>query len=63
MSETTKTQRAHDLAILAAGGFTGWWDEHGQPAPFPDDFSNPDSEWRPTCTDTPPTLADGEQPF
>ena len=44
---TTNTQREKDLAILAAGGYTGWWDEHGQPAPLPDDFFDPDSDWRP----------------
>jgi hypothetical protein len=40
-------QRQHDLAILAAGGETGWWDEHGLPAPWPDDFFDADTEWRP----------------
>lgn len=40
-------QRRHDLAILAAGGETGWWDEHGLPAPLPDDFFDADTEWRP----------------
>lgn len=61
MSQHT-TQREHDLAILAAGGTTGWWDEHGQPAPFPEDFFDPDSDWRPS-SDTPAMLTDGEQPF
>ena len=56
-------QRQHDLAILATGGCTGWWDEHGQPAPWPDDFFDPDTEWRPSTTDTPTELAPGEQPF
>jgi hypothetical protein len=63
MSDASQTQREKDLAILAAGGFTGWWDQHGQPAPFPDDFFNPDSDWRPSSSATPPELADGEQPF
>ena len=58
-----KTQRERDLAILAAGGYTGWWDEHGGPAPWPDDFFDPDTDWRPSTTDTPPQLAPGEQPF
>ena len=44
---SARTQREHDLAILAAGGYTGWWDEHGRPAPWPDDFFDPDSDWRP----------------
>lgn len=58
-----RTQRQHDLEILAAGGITGWWDEHGQPAPFPDDFHDPDTDWRPTSNHTPPMLAPGELPF
>ena len=40
-------QREHDLAVLAAGGETGWWDEHGLPAPWPDDFFDADTGWRP----------------
>lgn len=56
------TWREHDLAILAAGGCTGWWDEHGQPAPWPDDFFDPDTEWRPS-TNHSDQLAAGEQPF
>lgn len=46
MSNNT-SQRDLDLAILATGGHTIWWDETGQPAPRPDDFFDPDSEWRP----------------
>ena len=63
MSDATHTQREKDLAILAAGGFTGWWDEHGQPAPFPGDFFNPDSDWRPSSSSTTPDLADSEDTF
>jgi hypothetical protein len=63
MSNTARTQREHDPAILAAGGYTGWWDDRGQPAPFPDDFLDPDSDWRSTSSDIPPELADSEQPF
>ena len=47
-------QREHDLAILAAGGETGWWDEHGVPAPLPHDFFDADTGWRPD-TDNRPT--------
>jgi len=58
---STSTPREHDLAVLAAGGHTGWWDHHGRPAPWPDDFFDPDTEWRPDTNNTP--LAPGEQPF
>ncbi len=40
-------QRQHDLAVLADGGETGWWGDHGVPAPWPDDFFDADTEWRP----------------
>jgi hypothetical protein len=43
-------QRQCDVAILAAGGETGWWDEQGVAAPWPDDFFDADSEWRPDTT-------------
>jgi hypothetical protein len=33
------------LRALAAGYETGWWDDHGVPAPWPDDFFNPNSGW------------------
>lgn len=59
---TPDSHHQRDLAILAAGGHTGWWDEHGVPAPWPDDFFNPDTDWRPD-TNPPPELAPGEQPF
>ena len=26
----------HDLALLAAGYHTGFWDEYGRPAPWPE---------------------------
>ena len=55
-------QRERDLAILDAGGHTGWWDEHGRPAPWPDDFFDPDTDWRPD-TYPAPELAPGEQRF
>jgi len=40
-------QHARDLATLAAGGETGWWNEHGHPAPWPADFFDSDTDWRP----------------
>lgn len=61
-------QRSHDLTLLAAGQETGWWDKHGRPAPWPEDFfltdgtinpdwsPNPHPESEPiTTTDTSPS--------
>jgi len=45
--------RDDDLALLAAGGYTGWWDEQGRPAPWPEDFFDPSSGWQPAGSDTP----------
>ena len=58
---SAKSQREHDLATLTAGGHTGWWDEHGRPAPWPEDFFDPDSDWRPDTQLV--TLNPDEQPF
>jgi hypothetical protein len=64
-SEQRRVRRAdqcrHDLAVLAAGGETGWWDEHGVPAPWPDDFFDADTEWR--SGDNQPDLTPGERRF
>ncbi len=54
------TQRDRDHAVLAAGGYTGWWDETGQPAPWPQDFFDPDTDWRP---DTQLVTEPDEHPF
>ena len=56
------TQRDLDLAMLAAGHETGRWNENGHPAPWPDDFFNPHTEWRP---DTSPANEPqpGQPPF
>ena len=48
-------------ALFLAGGITGWWDDHGVPAPWPDDFFDPDSEWRPSTQLV--ILNPDEQPF
>ncbi len=45
------------LDLLAAGHETGWWDDHGQPAPWPDDID----EWRP-ATSEPTTPEPGQHP-
>ncbi len=36
-----------DLVLLASGEEPGWWDDHGRPAPWPEDFDDPDSGWAP----------------
>lgn len=58
---TVTSQREHDLAVLAAGGYTGWWDEHGVPAPWPKDFFDPNSDWRSSTELV--ILNPDEQPF
>lgn len=54
-------QRDHDLALLAVGHETGWWDDHGRPAPWPEDFFDPDSGWQPAGGETTPEP--GQPPF
>lgn len=50
------------LDQLADTGNTGWYDESGKPAPWPEDFCDPDSGWQPTTGgDTANT--DPDQPF
>jgi hypothetical protein len=53
----TTPRHDHDPALLA-GHETGFWDEHGRPAPWPDDID----EWRP-ATDEPFTLEPAQEPF
>ncbi len=33
------------LKLHAGGRDTGWYDQHGDPAPWPEDFLDPDSGW------------------
>ena len=47
-----------NAALLAAGTDTGFWNDHGRPAPWPDDID----EWRPTTAE-PVNLEPGEEPF
>lgn len=49
---------ALNAALLTSGVDSGFWDEHGRPAPWPDDIE----KWRPSTSD-PLTLELGEQPF
>lgn len=62
LPEDPAAQRKHDLALLAAGLETGWWDDSGRPAPWPEDFLDPDSGWTIASHPSPP-LAPGEPPF
>ena len=49
---------------LAAGYETGWWNEHGVPAPWPDDFLDPHSGWHVGPGNSRPvTLEPGQPPF
>jgi hypothetical protein len=47
-----------NTALLATGTDTGFWDDHGQPAPWPDDID----EWRPS-TGQPINHEPEQQPF
>ena len=49
---------ALNAALLATGTETGFWDDHGRPAPWPDDID----EWKPE-TGEPRSRETGEQPF
>ena len=37
------------LDQLAATGYTGWYDQGGVPAPWPEDFYDPCSGWQPAA--------------
>jgi hypothetical protein len=47
-----------NAALHATGAPAGLWDDHGRPAPWPDDID----EWRP-ADGKPITREPGEQPF
>lgn len=51
-------REALNAALLATGHDSGFWDEHGQPAPWPNDIN----EWRP-ATSNHVTTDPGGQPF
>jgi hypothetical protein len=52
------TRAELNAALLATGADTGFWDETGRPAPWPDDID----EWRPS-TSEPAELEAGQQRF
>lgn len=39
------------LDQLTETGYTGWYDDSGNPAPWPEDFCDPDSGWQPAACD------------
>ncbi len=49
---------AHDPIRPTAHTETGWWDQDGFPAPWPDDFPN---NWRPETANVTPEP--GQPPF
>jgi hypothetical protein len=53
------TQAAY-LRALATGDETGWWDHHGVPAPWPDNYDTDTDTEQPTINDDP--LQNGDQP-
>jgi hypothetical protein len=46
--------QAEYLRALAAGYETGWWDDNGVPAPWPDDFAHHDHDQPHQEGDEPP---------
>jgi hypothetical protein len=63
MTEPTQILTPHERAELnrhlhATGAHTGFWDDLGRPAPWPDDID----EWRPSSSE-PITTEPGAQPF
>lgn len=42
-----------DQQIVPAGHETGWWDDNGRTAPWPDDFLDPEAGWTTGTTDAP----------
>jgi hypothetical protein len=55
---TPDERAALNAALLATGADTGFWDDHGCPAPWPDDID----DWRP-ATGEPAFREPGQQPF
>jgi hypothetical protein len=47
-----------NAALITTGTETGFWDDHGRPAPWPNDID----QWQPV-TGEPVTPEPGEQPF
>lgn len=54
----TGTPSGHQDDLARLGLETGFWDDHGRPAPWPDDID----EWKPSSSD-PLTPETGQNPF
>jgi hypothetical protein len=50
---------ARNTALLTDNIETGFWNDHGRPAPWPDDID----QWTPSTAGQPTTSRPGEQPF
>ena len=48
-----------NAALDATGAETGFWDDHGRPAPWPDDID----DWTPAGTPDPTTPKPEQPPF
>ena len=48
--------------IEPAGQETGWWDDSGRPAPWPQDFADPDAGWTTGNTDVTADYGDETDP-
>ena len=51
-------RQARNAALAATGADTGFWDDHGRPAPWPDDID----EWTPATSESTATEP-GARPF
>jgi hypothetical protein len=49
----------HNAALLNDNIETGFFDDHGRPAPWPDDID----QWTPTTNSQPTTPEPGQAPF
>jgi hypothetical protein len=52
------TRQARNAALTATGADTGFWDDHGRPAPWPNDIEH----WAPAVS-APTAPEPGQQPF
>ena len=52
------TRQALNTALAATGTDTGFWDDHGRPAPWPNDID----QWAPAVS-APTAPESGQQPF